>query len=1344
MCSVPFDRFVKINPLAANLFSIFLGLLLLAGTDLSAQSTNISAYTFTTFAGSAGLGSSDGVGSAAQFNTPKGVAADNGGNIYVADTFNYTIRRISSAGVVSTIAGFAGSPGTNDGAGANARFGIQNAGPENVAVDQYTNVYVTDVRTIRKITPVGTNWIVTTIAGSVAGTGSTDGTNSSARFSFPRGIAVGTNGVLYVVDNNNNTIRKITPQGTNWVVTTIAGLAGSRGNVDGTNSAARFGAPGNGPRGITIDHAGNLYVADWFNYTIRKIAPVGTNWVVTTIAGLAGVFGDSDGTGTNAHFFYPADVAVDAAGNLFVPNSQYCDIKAISPSGTNWVSTTFAGFPGSAGYTDGTGTNSHFNTPSGIATDPLGNIYVADTYNHQIRKISAAAVVRSLAGGTGTSTSSDGTGSDARFKSPSGVTSDRNGNIYVSDTQNHTIRQITSAGSVSTVAGLAGSSGSLDGAGGNARFYGPAGLTVDTNGNIFVCDENNYIIRKITPAGLVSTIAGLAGNSGGTDGTNNVARFNFPRGIVSDPAGNLFVADQNSYTIRKMSQVGTNWVVTTIAGLTGTSGTNDGVGNAARFGDAGFGGPAGITIDAATNLYVADFANHTIRKLTPVGTNWSVSTIAGLAKISGSSGGTNSGARFNQPMGITMDNSGSLIVTEFNVRDIRKVTPVGTNWVVSTIGGVPGVAGSSDGAGSAALFNLPEDVTSDGFGNLFIADAGNNVIRKGVFTAYAATNIASLTPPTMTGSLNVTLLPPEANGQWRVTWEQAWHNSGVIVSNLAQDNYVIQFRAIPGYLTIQTNFPVSVLNGATTSITNQYYPTLADGSDGSFGTLTVNIGPNQLAGAAWRLLGENSWRTPGSTATNLLPDVYFVEFQPVSGRAKPATQSVRIYPGLPTIISANYLLAASAPANVLLPFAVPQNNISNLNAYPFGFNGQLQSDLGYGSGVAVQANVVLTAAHLIFNDQTLSYVSQIYWYFQRETGSFEPEPQAARGWYVLSGYAAQRTNDLQSGLYGPDQSTPQSRNLDVAALYFLSPMAGGSYGGYLPSDATPNPWLSGSSLKMLVGYPVDGSMFGDASIVPGMMYQTDPQPFALNVSTDPVANQRVYTASWFLSYPGNSGGPVYAQFNGYYYPAGIYLGTLFNGAQPYASAVRAIDSDVVNLIIRAGTLGDSGTNNSGGGVITIIPSQAITASNPGYMQWQLAPASAVAAGAGWKLQGDASYSSATNYVRVVTSTNAVVVQFKPINGWNLPTNQAVAVLPGQITTYVAYYTPSNSMLQASATGIAITGTVGTMYRIERSTSLANGSWAAVSTNTITTNGFNFVLPKPTTNGPSFYRAVWLP
>jgi hypothetical protein len=201
---------------------------------------------------------------------------------------------------------------------------------------------------------------------------------------------------------------------------------------------------------------------------------------------------------------------------------------------------------------------------------------------------------------------------------------------------------------------------------------------------------------------------------------------------------------------------------------------------------------------------------------------------------------------------------------------------------------------------------------------------------------------------------------------------------------------------------------------------------------------------------------------------------------------------------------------------------VSPNEISDLADYPFGFDGQLQTDVGYGSGVAVSTNVVLTAAHLVFNDETLAFVNQAYWFWQQQPGASTFVPQPARGWYVLSGYAAQRTNDLLGG-FAPDQSSPQSRNEDVAALYFNLPVAGGGFGGYLPSDAQPNLWLTSSAEKILAGYPVDGSVFG-ASVTNGQLYEVGPQPYPLTLATDPVADQQVYTATWFLSYPGNSGG----------------------------------------------------------------------------------------------------------------------------------------------------------------------------------------------------------------------------
>jgi hypothetical protein len=1253
---------------------------------------------------------------------------DSAGNVYVADAANGTIRKMTPVGtnwVVSTIAGWAGASGSADGTGSGARF----YNPVGVAVDGPGNVYVADTynNTIRKVTPVGANWVVSTLAGLAGTSGTADGTNSNARFNNPSGVAVDSVGNLYVADAYNSTVRKITPFGSNWAVSTLAGLAGNYGSADGTGTNAQFGIPS----AIAVDSAGNVYVPDGAqggNETIRKITPTG---VVSTLAGQAGSFGYADGIGTNARFASLSGVTVDGAGNLYAADTYVNNIRKIAPVGSNWVVSTLAGRVAAgtddSGSFDGTGTNAQFNSPSGLAVDAAGNVFVADSYNNTVREVTPSAVVSTLAGAPPSQGGKDGTGPSARFHWPEGVAADGAGNVYVADTYNATFRKLTPVGTnwvVSTLAGLPGTGGSTDGTNSDARFSGLFGAAVDSWGNVYAADAST--IRKVTPVGtnwVVSTLAGLAWP------------FTNPQGLAVDNATNFYVADR--FTIRKMTPTGTNWVVSALAGLAGTYGSADGTNSDARFNN-----PMGVAVDNVGNVYVADTANRTIRKITPIGTNWVVRTLAGRAGSNGSADGTGSNAWFSNPYGIAVDGWGNAYVADNQM--IRKIAPGG---VVSTIAGWAGTLGSGDGTGSDARFYNPRGVAVDGAGNVYVADTYNNTIRKGVFTNYApAVSLVAYTPPPMNARLTVTLLPPEAGGQWRFPWELGWRNSGTAATNLVAGNYPVELRNVPGYLVISTNFVVAVTNGGTTFVTNQYYPTLPPGGQSGYGSVTVNIWPSAPSGAGWRFVGEVAWRAPGSTATNLLPDIYFIEFEPVGGYSRPAGLAVQVYGGLTTVLTKTYSLAQSRPDGVSFPIPVQTNSISDLTNFPFGFNGQLQTDVGYGSGAAVQANVVLSAAHLVFDDRTLSYVGQAYWYFQREAGWFEPQPLAARGWYVLSGYAAQRTNDLQSGLYGPDQSTPQSRNLDVAALYFLSPVAGGGYGGYLPSDAAPNPWLTGTSQKMLVGYPVDGSLFGDAGIVPGLMYQAGPQPYALSLATDPVANQQVYTASWFLSYPGNSGGPLYVQFNGYYYPAGVYLGTLYNGVQPYASAVRAIDGDVVNLITNAAILGDFGTNNTGGGVITIIPDQNISPSNKGYVELQLAPPAAVQAGAAWRLAGDATYSTAANYVREVSSTNAIVVEFKPINGWNLPTNQAVTVLPQQINSAVAFYTVINPVLLAKrAVGIGIMGTTGTVYRVERRSSLASGTWVPVGTNAIVSNGFNLLLPWPASNGPAaFYRAVWLP
>ncbi len=318
----------------------------------------------------------------------------------------------------TTIAGRA-IGGIVDGTNSTARF----MGPRGVVVDSTGNLYVADENRIRKVTPMGTNWVVTTLAG--AGNGSADGTNSAARFNSPNALAVDSAGNLYVVDTGNNTIRKVTPMGTNWVVTTLVGKAGNPGSADGTNSTARL----NYPSGLVVDSAGNLYVTEWGNNTIRKVAPSGTNWVVTTLARNVGNPG-------------PTGVALDSAGNLYVADPYNSTIRKVTPVGTNWVVTALVGMAGMAGSVDGTNRAARFLYPWGAAVDSAGNLYVADQGNHTIRKgtpVGTNWVVTTLAGKVGSSGSADGTGRAARFFEPSFLAVDSAGKLYVVD--NNAIRQ---------------------------------------------------------------------------------------------------------------------------------------------------------------------------------------------------------------------------------------------------------------------------------------------------------------------------------------------------------------------------------------------------------------------------------------------------------------------------------------------------------------------------------------------------------------------------------------------------------------------------------------------------------------------------------------------------------------------------------------------------------------------------------------------------------------------------------------------------------------------------------------------------------------------------------------
>lgn len=680
-----------------------------------------SGYTFTTVAGRTLLGGIDGPGDQASFSLPFGIAVDRDGTLFVADTSNQTIRKITPDRTVSTYVGQPGRAGATDSTGFAAQFNY----PRSVAIDRDGNLYVADSQnhTIRK---VSADRQVTTLAGLAGSPGSADGLGAAARFNNPNGVTVDENGNVYVADLGNSTVRKITPSGQ---VTTLAGVAANPGIVDGVGSAARFVQPS----AVAVDRNGNVYVTDFSADTVRAIAPDGT---VTTIAGLANTPGTADGTGSNARFFFPAGIVVDASGNLYVSEYKNGTIRKIAPDRTV---TTLAGDPDVAGSDDGVGRAAHFYTPASDAIDAQGNIYVADSGNSIIRAISPTGGVTTVAGHKGSAGAVDGVGSEARFDYPVAVAAAPNGNLYVADGISRTVRQVTPGGTVTTFAGSSGQIGSTDGRGAAARFGFPQGVAVDSAGNVFVADGDNFTIRKITPAGDVSVFAGQTGNPGTTDGPGTAAQFNEPAGLAFDSAGNLFVADRGGATVRKITPAG---VVTTYAGQPGRPGTINGTPDVARFI-----APHAVAVDQHGNVLVGD-GNGTIREITP---DRFVTLYAGVPTERRPTDGPLAVARFGSTDGLATDPLGNIFVADATANAIRRIDPTG---LVTTIAGATGIPGGTDGSDSDVRFNFPTALAVDTFGHLFVADSANNTIREGV----SNTRLVNLSIRSSIGSGDQTLI----------------------------------------------------------------------------------------------------------------------------------------------------------------------------------------------------------------------------------------------------------------------------------------------------------------------------------------------------------------------------------------------------------------------------------------------------------------------------------------------------------------------------------------------------------------------------------------------------------
>ena len=455
-----------------------------------------------------------------------------------------------------------------------------------------------------------------------------------------------------------------TPAG--WTIDTFAGSRGGRDNGPATSAWLR------GPQGVAVDGAGNLFIADSNDNRIRKVDSAG---VITTVAGTgrSGFSGDG-GPAVDAQLRYPTGVAVDGAGNLFIADRHNQRIRKVDTAG---VITTVAG-TGSFGLggDGGPAVDAQLRYPSDVAVDGAGNFFIADNWNHRIRKVDSAGVITTVAGtGWGGGFSGDGgPATAARLNYPTGVAVDGAGNLFIADPDNHRIRKVDSAGVITTVAGTGEEGFSGDGGPAtSARLDSPHGVAVDGAGNLFIADGGNRRIRKVDTAGVITTVAGTGRRYGfsGDGGPAVDAQLRYPAGVTVDGAGNLFIAEWGNQRIRKVDSSG---VITTVAGT--------GLGDGGPATSARLYRPGGVAVDGAGNLFIVDGGNDRIRKVDSAGV---ITTVAGTGRrgIVGD-GGPAVDARLYEPEGVAVDGAGNLFIADSANFRIRKVDTAG---VITTVAG---------------------------------------------------------------------------------------------------------------------------------------------------------------------------------------------------------------------------------------------------------------------------------------------------------------------------------------------------------------------------------------------------------------------------------------------------------------------------------------------------------------------------------------------------------------------------------------------------------------------------------------------------------------------------------
>lgn len=693
------------------------------------------AGTITTVAGNGSFGFSGdgGPATSASLRWPQGLALDGAGALFIADSRSHRIRRVDSAGTITTVAGNGTAGFGGDGG---AATGASLSGPLHVAVDAAGNVFIADVNN-RRIRRVDSTGMIATVAGNGAfGFTGDGGPATSASLTTPRGVAVDTAGNLFVSDPGNKRIRRVDPAGT---ITTIAGsgIVGFSGDGGPATSASLANAVD-----LAVDAEGRLFIADGDNQRIRRVDSAGT---ITTVAGNGSyAFSGDGGPAASASLARPLDVAVDGAGNLFIADVYDQRIRRVDPAGTI---TTVAG-NGTYGFSGdgGPATSAGLRDPAAVALDSAGNLFILDQFR-RVRRVDTSGQIMTVAGNLFSDFSGDGGPATNASLVGDRVAVDGFGNLFIAGGQR--IRLVDSAGTIRTVAGngTAGFSGD-GGPATSASLRGPQGMAVDGAGNIFIADRDNQRIRRVDPSGTITTVAGN-GNFAftGDGGPATSASLRNPVSVAVDGAGNLFIAESSGLRIRRVDPAGT---ITTVAG-NGTQGFSGDGGPATS---ARFRGIGGIAVDSAGTVFIADFANHRIRRVSAANTAPTITAVAPLERQQGSAAGG--------PVTIATVSDAETLAGDLTVT----LGTVPTGLTIGTVVNVNGIltAPAHAGCGAAVGTHIVSLQVSDGTltttANLTVHVTANTPPMLGVYSATelsvgGSTLIVPAIAPADNGSVNV-------------------------------------------------------------------------------------------------------------------------------------------------------------------------------------------------------------------------------------------------------------------------------------------------------------------------------------------------------------------------------------------------------------------------------------------------------------------------------------------------------------------------------------------------------------------------------------------------------------